>query len=211
LSEDENLLNAFRDGEDIHHKTAEFIFPWKVITGNERRIAKAVNFWVIYWISSFGLSKMIGISMKEWKEYIDKFFVSYPKVREFLDNIIKECEKTGYVETIFWRRRYINGINDGNKMIKQGAEREAINMPIQWTSADIIKLAMIGINDFLKKENLKSKMIMQVHDELVFDVYPWEEDIVSSNTKHIMESVLVGKPIILLADVGIGDSWREAK
>lgn len=211
LSEDENLLNAFRNGEDIHHKTAQFIFPWKTITSSERKIAKAVNFWVIYWISSFWLSKMIWITMKDAKIYIDRFFESYPWVKIFLEQIIKNCEENGYVETIFWRRRYINWINDLNKIVKQSAEREAINMPIQWTSADIIKLAMIKIENFLRKENLKSKMVMQVHDELVFDVFSGEEDIIATQTKHIMESILTDKPIILRADVGIWKTWREAK
>jgi DNA polymerase-1 len=154
---------------------------------------------------------MIWISMKDAKIYIDKFFESYSNVRKFLDQIIVDCEKNHYVETIFWRKRYINGINDFNKMVKQWAEREATNMPIQWTSADIIKLAMIRINDFLREGKLKSIMIMQVHDELVFDVFPWEEEIITKEAKKIMENILIDKPIILRVDVGIGKSWREAK
>lgn len=211
LSWDENLLSAFISGEDIHHKTAQFLFPGKVITSSERKIAKAVNFWVIYWISSFWLSQMIGISMWESKTYINKFFESYPKVRIFLDNIIKDCEKNNFVETIFWRKRYINGINDLNKMVKSWAEREATNMPIQWTSADIIKLAMIEAQNFIEKNNFKSVMIMQVHDELVFDVFPGEEDILRKEISNIMENILQNKPIKLKTDSKIGKNWREAK
>lgn len=211
LSGDENLLSAFISGEDIHHKTAKFLFPNKTITSSERKIAKAVNFWVIYGISSFWLSQMIGISMWDAKTYINKFFESYPKVRIFLDNIIKDCEKNNYVETIFWRRRYINGINDLNKMVKSWAEREATNMPIQWTSADIIKLAMIESQKFIEEKSLKSVMIMQVHDELVFDVFPWEEEILKKEISNIMENILINKPIKLKTDAKIGKNWREAK
>lgn len=211
LSEDKNLLETFKNNEDIHKKTWEFIFPWKQIWQYERKVAKAVNFWVIYWISAFWLSKMIWISPKDAKIYIDKFFESYHKVKEFQDKIIKDCEQNNYVQTFFKRKRYINWINDQNKIIKQSAEREAINMPIQWTNADIIKIAMIKIHNFLKENNLKSKMIMQVHDELVFDVFPWEEDILSQNAKNIMENILKNTPIILRADIWIGKNWREAK
>ncbi|MDD3793578.1 MAG: DNA polymerase [Candidatus Gracilibacteria bacterium] len=211
LSEDENLLSAFKNNEDIHHKTAQFLFPDKVITNNERKIAKAVNFGVIYGISSFGLSKMIGIPMGDAKTYINKFFESYPKVRIYLDNIIKDCEINKYVETYFGRKRYINGINDLNKIIKSAAEREATNMPIQGTSADIIKLAMIETQSFIEKNNLKSLMIMQVHDELVFDIFPGEEEIFEKEIPTIMENILKGKAIKLKVDFGIGKNWREAK
>lgn len=209
LSWDENLLDSFKNNHDIHHKTWEFLFPDKVITSNERKIAKAVNFWVIYWISWFWLSKMIGTNMKDSKEYINTFFESYPKVREYLDNIIKSCEEKWYVETMFWRRRYIAWINDRNKMIKSGAEREATNMPIQWTSADIIKLAMIKASNYLKEKKLKSKMIMQVHDELVFDVFPWEEDIIKKEISNIMESILENSPIKLKTDIWEWINWRK--
>jgi DNA polymerase-1 len=211
LSWDENLLNAFKNNLDIHHKTAEFLFPWKTITSSERKIAKAVNFWVIYWISGFWLSKMIWISMSDAKIYINKFFESYPKVRLFLDDTIKSCEEKWYVETAFWRKRYINGINDSNKMVKSWAEREAINMPIQWTSADIIKLAMIKTSEFIKERNLKSVMIMQVHDELVFDVYPGEEDIIKKEITTIMEGIMTDTPIKLKTDIWEGYNWRDAK
>lgn len=211
LSNDQHLLDAFKNNEDIHLKTAKFIFPWQEINSDKRRIAKAVNFWVIYWISPFWLSKMIWTSPSDSKLYIDKFFESYSDVRKFLDNTIKFAEQNKFVETIFWRRRYINWINDSNKMIKQSAEREAINMPIQWTNADIIKLAMIQIDKFITEKKLKSIMIMQVHDELVFDVYSWEEEIIWNKAKEIMESIIKNKAIILKVDIWIWNNWRDAK
>jgi len=211
MSWDKWLLDAFKNWIDIHHKTAEFIFPWETITSSKRKIAKAVNFWVIYWISSFWLAKMIWISIKDAKTYITKFYESYPKVKEYLEKTIKSCEEKKYVETLFWRKRYINGINDLNKIVKSAAEREATNMPIQWTSADIIKIAMIEVYNFLEKWNYKTKMIMQVHDELVFDVHPWEESIVKTEVKKIMENILKWKEISLKADIWEGKTWKEAK
>ena len=211
LSKDENLLNAFKNWIDIHKKTAEFLFPNQTIDSSKRKIAKSVNFWVIYGISPFGLSKMIWWNIWDSKTYIEKFFESYSGVKKYLENTIKFCEQHNFVETFFWRKRFINGINDKNKIIKQAAEREAINMPIQWTSADIIKIAMIKIYNFLKEKNYKSKMIMQVHDELVFDIFPWEEDFLQENIVNIMENILENSEIKLKADASIWSNWKEAK
>ncbi len=211
MSWDENLLWAFKAWIDIHHKTAEFIFWKHTISSSERKIAKAVNFWVIYWISPFWLSKMIDISIADSKIYIDKFFENYKQVKVFLDNIIKKCEETGYVETLFWRKRYIVGINDNNKIIKKASEREAINMPIQWTSADIIKIAMIKVANFMKKTKLKSKMIMQVHDELVFDVIPEEKTLLKKEILNIMENIIQDYEIKLKVDIWSWNNWRESK
>ncbi len=203
MSSDENLLEVFQNNWDIHSKTAELIWT------TDRKIAKAVNFGVIYWISGFGLSKMIDITVSDANLYIKKFFESYPKVRIFLDETIKKCEETWYVETLFWRKRYIKGITDRNKMIKSGAEREAINMPIQWTNADIMKIAMIKMWEFMKWK--KSKLIMQVHDEVVFDIYPWEKKEIEKEVTKIMENVLIWKQINLKVDCEIGNNWKEAK
>jgi len=205
MSGDENLIEAFNRWFDIHTRTAELIWT------TDRKIAKAVNFWVVYWISGFGLSKMINISVWEANIYIKKFFESYPKVREYLDNTIKFCEENKYVETLFWRKRFIKWITDSNKMIKKSAEREAINMPVQGTSADIIKIAMIRVDNYLKTKKIKSQMIMQVHDELVFDVIPWEEKILEENIINIMENILENKEIKLKVDFEIWDNWKEAK
>jgi len=205
MSWEKHLIEAFKKWYDIHSITAELIWT------KDRRVAKAVNFWVIYGLSAFWLSKMINISVKEASQYIKKFFETYPKVKEYIENTIKFAEKNWYVETLFWRRRYIAGINDSNKIIKNKAEREAINMPIQGTSADIIKIAMNEVYDYLNKNNLNSKMIMQVHDELVFDVYPWEEEKLKKEIPKIMENILDNKEVKLKVDCWIWKNWKEAK
>ncbi len=205
MSQDENLLNSFKNWFDIHKKTAQLIGV------NDRKIAKAVNFGVVYGISWFWLAKWLGISVNEANNFINKFFESYPKVRKYLDDTIRFCEKNLYVETLFGRKRYISWINDSNKMIKNSAEREAINMPIQWTNADIIKIAMIKISSFLFLNKLKSKMIMQVHDELVFDIFPPEENILKSEVIKIMQWTITNNTISLKVDCSIWNNWREAK
>jgi DNA polymerase-1 len=154
---------------------------------------------------------MINIPVKDASEYINKFFDSYPKVKIYLESIIKNCEEKWYVETLFWRKRFVKWINDANKIIKKAAEREAINMPIQWTSADIIKIAMIKIDKFIEERDLQSKMIMQVHDELVFDVYPWEEELLKKEIVKIMENIIDNKKVKLKVDIWEGKSWKETK
>jgi len=211
MSEDENLLGAFKQGRDIHQVTWEYIFGTKEISSTQRKFAKAVNFWVIYWISPFGLSKMIDITQKDAKTYIDAFYELYPKVREFFDNIILWCKQNWYVETMFGRRRYIRGINDNNKMIQKWAEREAMNMPIQGTSADIIKLAMIEIATMLEEGNYKSTMLLQVHDELIFNIVPEEKEELQTKIPAIMETILTDAPIVLKVDWAIGKNWKETK
>lgn len=205
MSEDERLINAFEHWFDIHQKTAELIWT------TDRKIAKAVNFGVVYWISWFWLSKMINISVSQANIYINKFFENYPEVRKYLDSTIKFCEDNWYVETLFWRKRFIKWITDANKMIKKSAEREAINMPIQWTNADIIKIAMIKVSDFFEKNNLKSKMVMQVHDELVFDVDITEKEILEKEIPIIMENILINKSVILKSDCCYWNTWKDAK
>lgn len=210
LSWDENLIGAFVNNIDIHANTGYFLFGKDELSSDERKIAKAVNFWVIYGISPFWLSKMIHISQAEAKEYITKFFEKYPKVWEYFQNTITHCEKNGFVETYFWRKRYISGINDKNMMIKKAAEREAMNMPIQGTSADIIKIAMIRIAQYLKENNLQSKMIMQVHDELVFNVKKSELDLLIQKIPAIMESILPWS-VTLKVEYGYASNWKDAK
>jgi DNA polymerase-1 len=211
MSGDSNLLNAFKQGRDIHQVTAEFIFKTPEITWTQRKFAKAVNFWVIYGISPFGLSKMIDVSQRDAKVYIDAFYENYPKVREYFDDIILNCKRTSYVETMFGRRRYIPSINDANKMIQQGAQREAINMPIQGTSADIIKLAMIKIAKMLEEGNYKSTMLLQVHDELVFNIKADEKSKLEEKIPHIMENILKDSPIELKVDWAQWKNWKETK
>lgn len=211
MSGDEHLLNAFKQGRDIHQVTAEFIFGTSEISSTQRRFAKAVNFWVIYGISPFGLSNMIDVSQKDAKSYIEAFYANYPKVRTFYDSIIENGKKNTYVETLFGRRRYIPAMNDRNRMIQQGAEREAINMPIQGTSADIIKIAMIRIDALLREKNMKSTMLLQVHDELVFNIVPEEKEFLFREIPHIMENVLESAPIPLKVDMGRGKNWKQCK
>ena len=211
MSWDENLLSAFREGRDIHQVTWEFIFHKSEISSTERKFAKAVNFWVIYGISPFWLSKMLDIPQKDSRQYIDAFYASYPKVREFYDSLLENARKNGYVETLFWRRRYIPTINDRNRMIAQWAEREAINMPIQWSNADIIKLAMIEVQDYLNTHNFKSNMLLQVHDELVFNIVPEEKDILLVEIPRIMEHIISDCAIHLKVDTAIWKNWKECK
>jgi len=210
MSQDSNLLWSFKQGLDIHKTTWSFLFWKDDINDEERKIAKSVNFWVIYWISPFGLSKMIWQPQKVAKEYIDKFYEKYPKVWVFFEKIIKDCEKNWYVETMFWRKRFIPNILDRNAVIRNSARREAINMPIQWTSADIIKIAMIKISKFLKEKNLKSQMIMQVHDEIVFNVKENEIELLKNEIPYIMENI-IDAPIKLTVDYNIWNNWLEAK
>ncbi|MCH8518214.1 hypothetical protein LAT59_00410 [Candidatus Gracilibacteria bacterium] len=211
MSGDENLLGAFRDMRDIHQVTAEFIFKKNTISSTERKFAKAVNFGVIYGISPFGLSKMLDIPQKDSRHYIDTFYASYPKVREFYDTLLEKARKTGYVETLFGRRRYTPSINDRNKMIASGAEREAINMPIQGSNADIIKLAMLQIQEYLDKNNCKSVMLLQVHDELIFNIVPEEKETLLVEIPRIMENIIPNSSIHLKADAVMGKSWKECK
>ena len=211
MSNDTNLLNAFKEEKDIHQVTAEFIFSKKDISTKERQFAKAVNFWVIYGISPFGLSKMIDVPQKDSKSYIDAFYSNYSSVRTFYDEIIRKCKSSGHVETLFGRKRYIPSINDQNKMIQSWAEREAINMPIQWSSADIIKIAMIRIAKMLDEGNYESTMLLQVHDELVFNIKPHERGELVKKIPEIMENILTDAPIKLKVDMGSGKNWKETK
>lgn len=211
MSGDENLLDAFKKWRDIHQVTWEFIFKTDSITSKQRQFAKAVNFWVIYGISPFGLTKMIDISQKEAREYIDAFYNLYPKVRSFFDTTIENCKKNAYVETLFGRKRYIPSINDRNKMIASWAEREAINMPIQGTSADIIKIAMIRIAKMLDEGEYESTMLLQVHDELVFNIKANERGELIERIPKIMENIIADTPIALKVDMAEWTNWKECK
>jgi DNA polymerase-1 len=284
LSQDENLLDAFEKGEDIHTRTARFLFKtplsrgdggsqggfvsipswergqgdlvsenseqnpqsrvtrdcpldrepvWKP-TPEQRRIAKTVNFGVIYGITGFGLSKTLGCSPYEANQYIDAFYTKYPKVREYYDILLENARKTGYVETYFGRRRYIHSINDANKTIRSIAEREAMNMPVQGTAADMIKLAMVELDAKIREKQLHGSMILQVHDELVFDIPENEQEIFEKLVREVMEGVLIKNskfkmqnnetteswilifeswiifpPIVV--DISVGKDWAEAK
>lgn len=222
LSQDEALLEAFNSWEDIHARTARFLF-WEdhVITSSERRIAKSVNFWVIYGITGFGLAKTLGCSPWEAQKYVESFYEKYPKVREYYDAILQSGREHWYVETFFGRKRYIPSLQDANKTIRSIAEREAMNMPIQWTAADILKLAMVRIEEEFHAHGLQSTMILQVHDELVFDVVPSEKEQVYSIVRESMEHILEYQDIVavpteytrvpLRVEIGEGENWGAAK
>jgi DNA polymerase-1 len=212
LSKDPALIETFTRGEDIHTKTAEYIFgPGSGKNSEYRRIAKAVNFGTIYGITSYGLAKMLRINPKDAQTYIDTFFARYAGVRPYFESILSDARTKGYVETYFGRRRTIRDINDANRMIREHAEREAMNMPIQGTSADIIKRAMITIDDFLHRENKKSHLLLQVHDELVFEIHKSERDELIPFIQDSLENVVPDFPVKLTVKIGMGKNWNEAK
>ena len=208
----QSLIDAFNNDIDIHAKTASDIFGIKPedVTSNERRIAKAVNFGIIYGISSFGLAENLDISVKEAKKFIDNYFESYPGIKEYMDKSIKDAYEKGYVKTLFNRKRVIPELQDKNYMVRTSGERMALNTPIQGTSADIIKKAMIEVQNELEKRHLKTKMILQVHDELVFDCNKDELDEVINLVTDIMEGTY--KLLVpLKVDINYGDNWYLAK
>ncbi len=223
LSQDKILLEAFQNNEDIHMRTAHFLFPWKTkITSGERRIAKTVNFGVIYGITGFWLAKTLECSSWEATQYIDAFYAKYPWVRIYYDTLLENARKDGYVETYFGRRRYTPSMNDANKTIRSIAEREAMNMPVQGTAADIIKLAMIEIDAKIHGKRLEGSMILQIHDELVFDIPESEQEIFEEIVKETMEGILIknskwdtGQSWIvfppIVVDISVGKNWAEAK
>jgi DNA polymerase-1 len=211
LSKDENLLEAFRNKQDVHATTASKIYkvPLEEVTSDMRRKAKTANFGIIYGISAFGLSDRLNISRTEAKELIDGYFENFFRVKEFMDESIQIARDKGYVETIRGRRRYLKDINSANAVVRGVAERNAINAPIQGSAADIIKLAMINIWHELKKQNLKAKMILQVHDELNFDVPKAELDQVKAIVKEQMEQAVdIGLP--LTVEMNAASNWMEA-
>ena len=211
LSGDEHLIQDFRDGKDIHAATAARIYkkPLEEIDRDERRKAKTANFGIIYGISAFGLAERMEVSRGEAKELIDNYFATYPKVKEYMEKSIELAKQREYIETEFHRRRYLPDINSRNGVVRGYAERNAVNAPIQGTAADIIKLAMVRIDQRFEKENIRSKMILQVHDELNFSVYPEEFDKVKKIVIEEMENAYPMQ-VPLVADCGEGDNWLEA-
>ena len=211
LSGDESLCEAFRNGEDIHAATAAKIYGKQVseVTAEERRRAKTANFGIIYGISAFGLAQRLGISRTEAKELIDGYFTSYPKVKQYMEQTINEAHQTGCVSTIFSRRRYLEGIDSQNANTRALAERNAINAPIQGSAADIMKIAMIGVARAFKEQGIRSKLILQVHDEIVVDLIPSEREAVEKIVREQMEGAAELR-IPLVVDIGVGKNWLEA-
>lgn len=211
LSEDPSLLKAFAEGQDIHRATAAEVFAvaTEQVTADMRRSAKAINFGLIYGMSAFGLARQLNIGRKQAAEYIELYFQRYPGVQSYMNNIRHTAAEQGYVETAFGRRLYLPEINSKNGMRRQAAERTAINAPMQGTAADIIKLAMIHVDDWLQNSDLQSRMIMQVHDELVLEVPDTELDAVKQGLNDLMENA-ASLLVPLVVDVGVGDNWDEA-
>ena len=211
LSGDEALCKAFTDGEDIHAATAASIFkkPIGEVTPEERRRAKTANFGIIYGISAFGLSQRLSIPRSEAKALIDGYFASYPKVKEYMERVVNEARNKGYVETLCGRRRYLGDINSRNANTRALAERNAINAPIQGSAADIMKLAMVGVARRFKSEGIRSKITMQVHDEIVVDTLRNEQQAVATIVREEMERAATLR-IPLIAECGVGENWLEA-
>jgi DNA polymerase-1 len=204
------LTKAFREGHDIHQLTASEVFgvPPDEIDAEHRRRAKAVNFGIVYGLSPFGLAQQLGIEQKEAKKYIEGYFEKYAGVRKYIDGVIEATRRDGYVRTEFGRRRPIPDINSKNASARGFAERTAVNTPLQGTAADLIKLAMIKIDRELASRKLQSRMLLQVHDELVFEVPPAEVEKMRVLVKDSMENVYPVR-VPLVVDVGVGKNWRD--
>lgn len=211
LSEEETMIKAFQNGEDIHASTAARVFnvPIDEVTREQRSNAKTVNFGIIYGVSAFGLSNQTNLSRSEAKELIDTYYKTYPKLRNYMSEQVDFARENGYVQTVLGRRRYLKDINSANAVVRGAAERNAVNAPIQGSAADIIKIAMINIHKKLKEENFKTKMLLQVHDELVFDVHKPELEKASALIKTEMENAYQ-LAVPLDVDLGHGNNWLEA-
>jgi DNA polymerase-1 len=211
LSGEENMIKAFQNNEDIHKSTAAKVFnvPLEEVTKEQRSHAKTVNFGIIYGVSAFGLSNQTSLSRKESAELIDAYYQTYPKLKSYMSAQVDFARENGYVQTVLGRRRYLKDINSANMMVKSGAERNAVNAPIQGSAADIIKIAMINIHKKLTSENWKSKMLLQVHDELVFDVHNSEIESIKPMIKHEMENAFK-MDVPLEVELGEGKNWLEA-
>ena len=199
------MMNAFKNGEDIHASTAAKVFnvPLAEVTREQRSNAKTVNFGIVYGVSAFGLSNQTDLSRSEAKELIDTYYETYPKLKAYMSAQVDFARTHGYVETV------LKDINSQNAMVRNGAERNAVNAPIQGSAADIIKLAMINIHNRFEKENFKSKMLLQVHDELVFDAHKDELEIITPIIKYEMENAF-SMSVPLDVEVGTGLNWLEA-
>ena len=211
LSGDAGLLNAFSEDRDIHQATAAEVFgiPLDQVSADQRRSAKAINFGLIYGMSAFGLASRLGISRTEAQHYVDLYFQRYPGVRRYMDQTRQQAREGGYVETVFGRRLYLNEINSRNNNLRQGAERAAINAPMQGTAADIIKRAMIEVDRWLQASKIDAHLIMQVHDELVFEVREdLVEELIPQVRKLMCDAADLRTP--LRVDAGSGKNWDDA-
>jgi DNA polymerase-1 len=211
LSGDKSLVEAFTNGEDVHRHTASEVFdtPRDQVTSEQRRYAKVINFGLIYGMSAFGLAQNLQIERSAAASYMDKYFARYPGVAHYMERTRSEAREQGYVETVFGRRLWLPDIRSSNMQRRQGAERQAINAPMQGTAADLIKLAMVEVQAWLEGEKLATKLIMQVHDELVLEVPETELDRVKSNVEKLMMGV-AKLDVPLVVDAGVGENWEKA-
>lgn len=212
MSGDEKLIEAYREAKDIHRSTAAQVFhvPFDQVTAEQRSNAKAVNFGIIYGISSFGLSQGLSISRKDAQKYIDQYFETYPKIKSFLDGLVESAKEKGYAVSLFGRRRPIPELHSSNYMQRSFGERVAMNSPIQGTAADIIKIAMVRVFHALKKENMKSRLILQIHDELLIESPEEEAEKAREILTREMKNAAKLK-VSLETDCHIGKNWYEAK
>jgi DNA polymerase-1 len=210
FSQDHTLMNSFKKGEDIHNRTASEVFGVRIdrVTPEQRAIAKTTNFAIIYGVSAYGLSQQTNMTTQEAAMFIDVYFKRYPQVKEYIEGMIELARKQGFVTTLLGRRRYIPEIGSSNRQKREFAERTAINTPIQGSAADLIKVVMIDISKELKDK--KSKMILQVHDELVFEVHKDELNFVKEMVKDKMENT-VDLEVPVKVDINVGENWLEAK
>ncbi|MEM6517586.1 MAG: DNA polymerase, partial [Bacteroidota bacterium] len=211
LSEEETMMEAFQNGKDIHASTASKVFDVSIedVTREQRSNAKTVNFGIIYGVSAFGLSNQTDLSRAESKELIDTYYETYPKLKAYMGKQVDFARDNGYVQTVLGRRRYLKDINSRNAVVRGAAERNAVNAPIQGSAADIIKIAMINIHKKLDEGNFKTKMLLQVHDELVFDVYKPELEEMKTLIKTEMENAYKLE-VPLDVEIGVGQDWLEA-
>ncbi len=212
ISEDEHMIQAFQNDEDIHKQAASKVLniPIEEVTHEQRSSAKAVNFGIVYGISDFGLAGQLGISRKQAKEYIEQYLEKYSGIQKFMENIVEEAKEKGYVETLFHRRRQIPELKSSNYMVRQFGARAAMNTPIQGTAADIMKIAMIEVHKRLEKEGLQSKLVLQVHDELIIDTKIEEKEQVKEILKTSMENAIKLR-IPLKVELSEANDWYEAK
>lgn len=211
ICKDPALVEAFKNSEDIHRSTAALVFRVdpRDVTSDMRRRAKEVNFGILYGIGAFGLKTRLGVTQTHAQKIIDTYFSTFSKVNDFMEDSVQKARQKGYAETLLGRRRYLKNINSKNRVVRQFEERVAINMPIQGTAADMIKLAMIKIHEELKKRKTRTKMVLQVHDELLFDAHKDEIEELRPLIKELMETALpMDVPIV--AETGVADNWLDA-
>ena len=211
LSRDRGLLSAFSSDEDIHRATASDVFniPLEEVNLQQRRSAKAINFGLIYGMSAFGLAKQLNVSLSDAQHYVDRYFQKYPGVKTYMEETQSLADEKGYVETIFGRRLYLPDIRAGNAIVRKAAQRAAINAPMQGSAADIIKRAMIDIDHWLALDELDARMLLQVHDELVFEVLEDDLDLLAEGVKFRMITA-ASLDVPLVVDIGVGDNWDQA-